>query len=148
MKTLELRQKNRSWVFVLCGFNRKFVNCIKSIDPPSFRHWNAIRSCWEIHYSKVPLVVQFSQKYFSGISFDALDDNLKKVVEKTLKDCQTRFKGPKSTDPHEILYVTKNAPTEVIKASYKALAMKHHPDHGGNAETFKIIQEAYEKLKS
>ena len=47
---------------------------------------------------------------------------------------------------YELLQVTKNATEEEIKKSYKLLAKKHHPDKGGDKETFQKIQEAYDTL--
>lgn len=52
---------------------------------------------------------------------------------------------------YEILEIDENASTEVIKAAYRALAKKYHPDtyHGSNASRDKNmsqINEAYEVL--
>ena len=49
-------------------------------------------------------------------------------------------------DYYQILGVDKNADPKTIKKSYKRLAMKHHPDKGGEEEKFKEIQKAYEIL--
>jgi hypothetical protein len=53
---------------------------------------------------------------------------------------------PKASDPYTALHLLPSAPPEVIKAVYKVLAMKHHPDHGGSEETMKRLNEAYGKL--
>ncbi|QST03125.1 DnaJ domain-containing protein (plasmid) [Pontibacillus sp. ALD_SL1] len=45
---------------------------------------------------------------------------------------------------YEILGCSKLDSKETIKKSYRALAKTHHPDRGGDAETFKKIQKAYE----
>lgn len=46
-----------------------------------------------------------------------------------------------------ILGVTKEADDEVIKASYRALSKKYHPDHNPEGEEhYKAVQEAYEFL--
>lgn len=51
-----------------------------------------------------------------------------------------------STDYYSILGVCKDSSIEEIKKSYKKLALKHHPDRGGNPETFKEINEAHDIL--
>lgn len=47
---------------------------------------------------------------------------------------------------YDILNIDKNATTDEIKKQYKKLALKHHPDRGGDPEMFKKISEAYETL--
>jgi curved DNA-binding protein CbpA len=47
---------------------------------------------------------------------------------------------------YDTLSVSQTAPTEVIRAAYKALSQKHHPDKGGNAETMADINEAWRVL--
>mgnify|MGYP002344123748 CR=1 FL=1 len=49
-------------------------------------------------------------------------------------------------DYYKVLGVSPGAPTEVIKAAYRALMKKHHPDVGGDPETAKEIEEAYRNL--
>lgn len=49
-------------------------------------------------------------------------------------------------DLYGLLGVQKDATVEDIKKAYKKLAMKHHPDRGGDEETFKKISEAYAVL--
>ncbi len=44
------------------------------------------------------------------------------------------------------LHLLPDAPPELIKAAYKTLAMKFHPDHGGDAEAMKLLNEAYAEL--
>jgi molecular chaperone DnaJ len=47
-------------------------------------------------------------------------------------------------DYYNILGVTKTASADEIKAAFRKLAHKHHPDKGGSAEKFKEINEAYQ----
>lgn len=52
---------------------------------------------------------------------------------------------------YEILEITNNASDEVIKASYKALVKKYHPDNVNNLSVSKdisLINEAYEVLSN
>lgn len=51
-----------------------------------------------------------------------------------------------SKDYYKVLGVDKNATAEEVKASFRRLAMEHHPDKGGNPEKFKEANEAYQVL--
>ena len=42
-------------------------------------------------------------------------------------------------DYYNVLGLTKNASAEEIKKTYRKLSMKHHPDRGGNKETFQRL---------
>jgi DnaJ homolog subfamily A member 2 len=51
-------------------------------------------------------------------------------------------------DPYSVLDVSRNASKEDIKKAYKKLAMKYHPDKGGDEIKFKEITNAYNELTS
>ena len=44
-----------------------------------------------------------------------------------------------SSDLYEVLGVSKTSDANEIKKAYKKLAVKHHPDKGGDEEEFKKI---------
>lgn len=46
-------------------------------------------------------------------------------------------------DPYEVLQVHRRAEPEVIRAAFRALARKYHPDFGGDAHRMVEITEAY-----
>lgn len=61
----------------------------------------------------------------------------------------TKYKRyTKSKNPYKILRVPHNATPEQIEKAYHKQCIQHHPDHGGDTEYFKKIQQAYETLKS
>lgn len=52
-----------------------------------------------------------------------------------------------TTKLYEVLGVEKTATEQQIRSSYKKLVLKHHPDKGGDPDTIKEINFAYEVLK-
>ena len=54
--------------------------------------------------------------------------------------------GKKKDDLYERLGLTKDADAKQIKKAYRKIALKSHPDKGGDAEEFKLYAEAYAVL--
>jgi DnaJ family protein A protein 2 len=54
--------------------------------------------------------------------------------------------SPQWNDLYSRLGVKPKATQKEIKVAYRKLALDHHPDHGGDPETFRLISEAYEVL--
>lgn len=58
-----------------------------------------------------------------------------------------RSRGPVDNSKlYKILEVDKNCSDAELKKSYRKLAMKHHPDKGGDTEKFQEISHAFEVL--
>lgn len=49
-------------------------------------------------------------------------------------------------DPWAVLHLRPSAPPAIIQAVWRTLAKELHPDRGGDAEEFKRVKAAYEKL--
>ena len=58
--------------------------------------------------------------------------------------------GGRSAEPdtelYDVLGVPKDVDAKTLKKAYRKLALKHHPDRGGDADTFKKMSVAYEVL--
>ena len=52
------------------------------------------------------------------------------------------------TDAYAVLWLRAGAPPEVVRAAYRALAARHHPDVGGDAAAMRRLNEAYALLSA
>ena len=50
-------------------------------------------------------------------------------------------------NPYQILGVSSNASLDEIKAAYRDLVKRHHPDAGGDQKTINALNAAWEVLK-
>lgn len=49
---------------------------------------------------------------------------------------------------YEVLEVSQTASVETIKAAYRSMLLKYHPDHGGDVNKFHELQKAYKEATS
>lgn len=49
-------------------------------------------------------------------------------------------------NPYSVLGLAADADTAVVKAAYRTLAKKHHPDQGGDLDDFKRVEAAYNAI--
>jgi hypothetical protein len=68
-------------------------------------------------------------------------------ISDIVRDAYLQLAAPaRQRDPYEVLGVRSDSPSEVIEAAYRAMAKKLHPDVGGDADAFKQVQDAYERI--
>ncbi len=51
-----------------------------------------------------------------------------------------------SDSAYDELYIRENAPIEVVKGAYRALALMNHPDHGGDTAKMQKINAAFDRI--
>lgn len=75
---------------------------------------------------------------------------IKAMAAQQLRAARREALGP---EPHEVLGVPRGATPETVRAAYRALAKKHHPDVAPPSERpaaearMRQIQRAYDALK-
>ena len=89
-----------------------------------------------------------------GITFSFLLnlENLFQTTENDIEELLSSFwkelaKFHAKPEAFERLGLTGTEPYEEQKQTAKRLLQKHHPDKGGNIETFRDIQNAWEQIK-
>ena len=61
-------------------------------------------------------------------------------------DPATPLPGQPIADPYAVLGVSPGATAEEIKAAYRSLVKRHHPDAGGDAQRILALNAAWEVL--
>jgi hypothetical protein len=51
------------------------------------------------------------------------------------------------SDPYQTLGVSPSAPEEEVRARFHELAVRHHPDHGGDPAQMRRVLEAYDRIR-
>jgi hypothetical protein len=68
-----------------------------------------------------------------------------KTLTKTISDIDN-IKGVTLEERARLVLVTLGKTPEEIRNAFRRLAKRHHPDTGGDAIKFKVINEAYQLL--
>lgn len=129
---------------------KKFNDSIRyGIRPQSHRKFDSDRSQWLIHWRWLPFVAQLSRWHFSAVDWSSLPDEWQMYAvgaEAPSTGPEQEIPTPES-NPYEVLFVTENAPLEVVKAARDVLLHLHHPDHGGSDEITAVVVSAYKQIR-
>lgn len=52
------------------------------------------------------------------------------------------------SNPYETLGIPRSSTKDQARVAYRKLAQKHHPDKGGNEDTFKMVKAAFESIEA
>ena len=120
-------------------YNARFVETLKVSVPGSWREWVPENKTWIVWGGYADEAVSiFLECFPSG----------QVVFNETSQQAAPPPPPPPAGDPDcRMLYVTDNAPIEVITAAWRALSKLHHPDMGGSTTAMQTINAAYERLK-
>lgn len=110
-------------------YNKDMIDSIKSFIPCQDREWDPDNKVWVIASKHLAVVTQLMVKH--QIRYIIVDSKTKKAKPSTDRD---------------VLFVTSDAPQEVVKAAYKALCILYHPDRGGDPKKFIKMKEAYDNI--
>ena len=155
MNKLTLRYNPISETIELHFKNSDLSNYLSTSLSQNTRTWDKKENCWVIVPGVLGKVIAYSRHLFNEIDASSLPILLQKRVQKALQgDYQDdyseskdkNYTEKKDTSPYSVLYLRPDAPDFVVKAVYKTLAFKYHPDRGGKAEQFQKVMEAYEAI--
>lgn len=103
---------------------------------------------WFVHETLLPALVRMCYAEGRYVDYSDLSDSLQMLLAEAKHTSIDLPKpsGSSLTLAHAALHLLPSAPKSVVKAVYKALALEHHPDKGGDANVFSKITEAYKQI--
>lgn len=109
-------------------YNRDFLSTMRASIPTKKRIWDGDDKTW----------------YVVRDQFDKLCHLLDQYYDETLL---LDFPAQEvSASSWAKLWLVEGAPLDVVRAVYKVLARKHHPDVGGDASAMQTINDAYRDI--
>jgi hypothetical protein len=123
-----------------------FIPVLKAlVRPYSYRKWDHDEDAWLFHWHWLQQVVEAARRNFEHVDYSQLPTAWQMRAAGAAMGAELALDGFVQ-DPFQTLHVTEDAPWEVIKAAYKALAAMHHPDAGGDRDAFERVDRAYRHL--
>lgn len=127
--------------FVASNLRQQVSDYIRfSVKPLSHRRYDDGK--WVVEIGHLAAIVAYGEKY-GFVDYSALPDELQ--LNLAINKSRTAIKN--EYNPFAVMHLLPTAPSAIVDAVYKALAKIHHPDVGGDEETFKSIVEAYDRIK-
>ena len=109
-------------------YNKPFTDELKKSLPSKKRMWDNNDKCW----------------YVVKDQFDKLTHLLEKhYTETILLDFPEQ---ETATDAWSVMWLLPGAPLEIVRAAFKALAVKYHPDRGGSVEDMQALNIAHTEI--
>lgn len=134
------------WIRITGATSKSFIEYLKfGIKPTSYRRYDAETRTWLVHWKQLRLLVYAARRYFDYVDYSELPTDWQMyVVGADIP--QSVVADYVEDNPFNKLFVTEDAPNEVIRAAYKALASLYHPDRGGSSEKMAELNLAYDKI--
>jgi len=146
MNTLILESEDNVWVRLVGRIPSSFIDFLRyGIKPATYRRWEPAKKSWYVHWQRLPMVAHAARVHFDAVDWSRLSDQLQMHIAST-KSVGNTPSASKAT-PYTLLHVTEDAPMAVIRAAYKALAVIHHPDRGGDTAKMAEITTAYDNIR-
>lgn len=148
-------------------FHEEFKDEFKYEVPPSKRRWDPVDKQWWVHSDFIDEATKLADKFFGGHMFVGVGHNAgqRHTQDQKRQQWQHTYSGNTSNRPpwdeprqqtstgdpaYLVLFVLPNAPFEVCKAAYRALAQMYHPEAQhplASEEKMIALNNAYDRIK-
>lgn len=125
---------------------REVIDYMRRFVPSTHKFCDQ-NGAWHIDLKYVIALGQIQLANGGNLSLAELPDyETVQLTEYVQRLSKKKSKTTLSDDAYSLLYLLPAAPRLIVDAVWKALAKIHHPDCGGDTETFQKYQAAYDKI--
>lgn len=126
--------------------NKSLIKLITFGIELDYRKYDADEKCFLLHWSRLPIFMSFANKLSLYVDRTHLPDKWQMLAAGGAATFITSY----SNENHfSTLFLSEDAPLEVIKAAYEALMHLYHPDTNdgeGNTEQLQKVRTAYKQI--
>jgi hypothetical protein len=143
---LVMTAQDPCWVR-LHGATDRFLATVRAgVRPRNRRRF--VEGYWEVHWHWLPQVIGWARLHYEHVDWSQLPTEWQLRAAGAAIPNGGSFRDEDEESPFSALYVTEEAPPEVVTAAYRALAKIHHPDAGGDGRAFQKIADAYARIQA
>lgn len=115
-------------------------DCVMKLNPKTGtkKYWEKLQTLRTIRNWQQERTISSAEK--QQMAWDRAVHGLNRTTEHGLK------RKPDQESAASVLQVAENASPDIIRAAYRTLSLKHHPDKGGNHDLYVKIQNAFQTL--
>lgn len=133
---------------VVVGLTKKqFANYLKyEIKPLTYRKFENGR--WMFYHTKLGIMAAVAKRFYAHVDWSDLPTHWQMLAAGAVPadDPTAAIPVAKTDSPYATLFLTEDAPIEVVKVVYKALSRMYHPDTGGDSEKMTELNIAYNAI--
>lgn len=125
----------------------ELIDELKCTVPYQAQAYDPSTKTWTISMLYAPAAVRLLKRYFPQTKVLYYRDDHDPFAEEDPFDEPPRYSANSKNDPFAVLYLLPTAPRCVVEAAYRALALREHPDHGGDTTVMQRINSAVEQCR-
>ena len=120
------------------AYDPRFITLLKDEIPRECRGWDSEERVWRIDINYLT-TLRVLCEHCGRMEWESAEPGYYRATS-----------ARSAADPHAadfaVLHLLPTAPEELLRAAYRTLALKHHPDVGGDEGRMKSITGAYSRL--
>ena len=128
------------WIKCVVPYEENFVGELKEKIDWRLRSWSPSEHAWMVDPAVLDDLMEIAQRYFPTIAVVDQHQQQQQSVESTAERLEDGTYGTMAN-------ILRVASTDTLKRLYKNLAVDLHPDRGGDKDTMRLLNVAWDRIK-